>query len=245
MKTIIIFGATSAIAEQTARIYARKGAQLLLIARNMEKLGIIKDDLIARGANAVEMYESDLANIDRHEALINYITTEYNKIDIALIAYGVLGDQKQEEANYQDAEQSFTTNCTSVLSLLHRLANLLEQQASGTIAVISSPSGDRGRQSNYIYGAAKGALSIYCQGLRNRLAKHKVHVLVIKPGFVDTPMTKDFKKGLLWVQSNRIAKGIAKSIQRKKDTVYLPGIWRWIMLIIKLIPEKIFKRLKL
>jgi short-subunit dehydrogenase len=227
MKNIVIFGATSSIAEQTARIYAGKGARLLLIARNMEKLAIIKDDLMTRGANAVDTYEADLADINQHESLINYITSKYEIIDIALIAYGVLGDQKLEEENYKDAEQSFTINCTSVLSLLHRLANFFEKQASGTIAVISSPSGDRGRQSNYIYGAAKGALSIYCQGLRNRLAKHKVHVL------------------FMWVQSNRIAKGITKSIQRKKDTVYLPGIWRWIMLIIKLIPEKIFKRLKL
>lgn len=245
MKNIVILGATSAIAEQTARIYAHKGEQLLLVARNQEKLNIIKDDLLTRGANKVITHTSDLARIDTHSALMDFISSKIGKIDVVLIAYGILGNQQHEETDFLLAEESFTINCSSVLSLLHRLANLFEKQQCGTIAVLSSPAGDRGRQSNYIYGAAKGALSIYCQGLRNRLAKHQVQVLTIKPGFVDTPMTKDFKKGLLWVQPQTIAKGIVKAILLKKDIVYLPGIWRWIMLIIRLIPEKLFKRLNL
>ena len=169
MKNIVIFGATSAIAEQTARIYATQSANMILVARNSEKLNIIKDDLLVRGATSVITMTSDLADTTKHNDLINSINNEFKQTDIALITYGILGNQKKEEADYEAAAHSFTTNCTSVLSLLHRLANLFEKQQSGTIAVISSPSGDRGRQSNYIYGAAKGALSAYCQGLRNRL----------------------------------------------------------------------------
>jgi short-subunit dehydrogenase len=111
--------------------------------------------------------------------------------------------------------------------------------------VISSVAGDRGRQSNYIYGSAKGALNIYLQGLRNRLHKANVQVLTIKPGFVDTPMTHEFKKGLLWVKPQTIAKDIVKGITHRRHEIYTPGFWRFIMLIIKLIPECLFKRLKL
>jgi decaprenylphospho-beta-D-erythro-pentofuranosid-2-ulose 2-reductase len=125
------------------------------------------------------------------------------------------------------------------------LAKQLEQQGHGCIAVISSVAGDRGRQSNYVYGTAKGALSIFLQGLRNRLGKTGVQVLTIKPGFVDSPMTKDFDKGLLWVKPAMIAQGILRAIEKKKEVVYLPFFWRYIMLIIKMIPEKIFKRLTL
>ena len=133
----------------------------------------------------------------------------------------------------------------SVISLLTILANQLEHQGSGSIAVITSPSGDRGRQSNYIYGTAKGALTIFLQGLRNRLSKSNVHVLTIKPGFVDTPMTKDFKKGFLWVNPDVVSKGIYNAINKKREVVYLPFFWRYIMIIIKSIPEKLFKYLSL
>jgi len=143
------------------------------------------------------------------------------------------------------AMMELQTNFTTVVSLLTLLANLFERQGRGSIAVISSVAGDRGRQSNYVYGAAKGALTIYLQGLRNRLAKANVHVLTIKPGFVDTPMTRDFKKGLLWVGPDVIARGIVKAIDKRKDVAYLPFFWRYIMFIIKIIPERIFKRLSL
>jgi len=143
------------------------------------------------------------------------------------------------------ALQELQTNCLSVLSLLTRLANQLEQQGHGCLAVISSVAGDRGRQSNYIYGTAKGALTIFLQGLRNRLGKTGVQVLTIKPGFVDSPMTRDFNKGLLWVKPAKIAEGILKAIDKRKEVVYLPFFWRYIMLIIRLIPEKVFKRLSL
>jgi len=129
--------------------------------------------------------------------------------------------------------------------LLTPIANRFERQGFGCIAVISSVAGDRGRQSNYIYGTAKGALTIFLQGLRNRLHKSGVHVLTIKPGFVDTPMTSEFKKGLLGVGPESIAKGSHRAIARKKNVVYLPWFWRGVMALIKAVPERIFCRLAL
>jgi short-subunit dehydrogenase len=132
-----------------------------------------------------------------------------------------------------------------VIALATVLANRFEAQRSGSIAVISSVAGDRGRQSNYVYGAAKGAVTLLLQGLRNRLSKSGVQVLTIKPGFVDTPMTAEFKKGALWAKPDDIAHGIVSAIDRRRDVVYLPGFWRLIMLIIRHIPEPIFKRMSL
>ncbi len=133
----------------------------------------------------------------------------------------------------------------SVISLLTHLGNRFEAQRHGAIAVISSVAGDRGRLSNYVYGTAKGAVSIFMQGLRNRLYKSGVNVLTIKPGFVDTPMTAQLPKGALWAQPDHIAAGIIKAIDSGKTVVYLPGFWRLIMLIIKSIPESVFRRLSL
>ena len=245
MNRIVILGATSAIAEQTARLYAQQGASLYLVARNTERLVTIAADLKIRGAAQVETEALDLSQSDAHQAMLEQAKIKLGGVDILLVAFGTLGDQKASERDITVAMQELHTNCLSVISILTHSANLMEQQGSGTIAVISSVAGDRGRQSNYVYGTAKGALTIFLQGLRNRLAKKNIHVLTIKPGFVDTPMTVDFKKGLLWVSPEVIAQGIVKAINKNKDVVYLPFFWRYIMLIIKLIPEKIFKKLSL
>jgi hypothetical protein len=205
----------------------------------------MKKDMLVRGATEVEYEALDLANDELHADLIKRATEKMGSIDIVLVAYGTLANQEKAAKNYKNTLAELQTNCLSVISLLTLLANQMEKQGSGTLAVISSPAGDRGRQSNYIYGTAKGALTIFLQGLRNRLCKSNVHVLTIKPGFVDTPMTKDFKKGLLWVNPTVISTGIYKAIKKKKEVVYLPFFWRYIMLIIKSIPEKIFKHLSL
>ncbi|MFO8024391.1 SDR family oxidoreductase [Thiohalophilus sp.] len=245
MKKILILGATSAIAEQTARLYADRGAQLMLVARDEDKLRRLADDLSIRGAEQVKWQSCNLNDTAGHENLLSESVNQLGDLDMVLIAYGTLGEQVAGEQDYHVALAELQTNCLSVLSLLTLLANYFESQQSGTIAVISSVAGDRGRQSNYIYGTAKGALSLFLQGLRNRLHKAGVHVLTIKPGFVDTPMTREFKKGLLWVQPQAIAAGIVKAVDRRQDVVYLPFFWRYIMLFIKLIPEFIFKRLSL
>ncbi len=245
MKRILILGATSAIAEQTARLYADRGAQLMLAARDEGKLRRLADDLNIRGAEQVKWQALDLNDTAEHENLLFNTEKQLGGLDMVLIAYGTLGQQAAGEQDFNVALEELQTNCLSVLSFLTLIANRFEAQQSGTIAVISSVAGDRGRQSNYIYGTAKGALTIFLQGLRNRLHKAGVQVLTIKPGFVDTPMTREFKKGLLWVKPQVIAAGIVRAVDSRKNVVYLPFFWRYIMLIIKLIPEFIFKRLSL
>lgn len=245
MKRVLILGATSAIAEQTARLFAARGDRLFLVARNADRLQAMCEDLRVRGAHACELRVQDLADQGQHAALLDEARQKLNGLDVVLIAYGTLGDQAASQQSVEVTLQELQTNCLSVLSLLTLLANHFEQQQSGCIAVISSVAGDRGRQSNYVYGTAKGALTIFLQGLRNRLSKANVQVLTIKPGFVDTPMTRDFRKGLLWAKPAQIAQGILSAIDRRKDVIYLPFFWRYIMLIIKSIPEKIFKRLSL
>ena len=199
MSNILILGATSAIAKQTTRLFAADEHNLYLVARNEDKLISMKQDMLVRGAKDVHYEQMDLAEENKHAELIKRVTDTMGSIDTVLIAYGTLGEQKKSEESYSNTLKELQINCLSILSLLTIIANQLELQKSGSIAVISSVAGDRGRQSNYIYGTAKGALTIFLQGLRNRLAKSNVHVLTIKPGFVDTPMTKDIKKGLLWV----------------------------------------------
>lgn len=245
MTRILILGATSAIAEHTARRYAERGAQLMLVARDQDKLKRLSEDLVIRGAGKAEWQALDLNDTTRHEKLLVQTEKQLGGLDLVLIAYGTLGEQAAGEQDYAAALHELETNCLSVLSLLTLIGNRFEAQQSGSIAVISSVAGDRGRQSNYIYGTAKGALTIFLQGLRNRLHRAGVQVLTIKPGFVDTPMTREFKKGLLWVKPEVIAAGIVKAVDKRKDVVYLPFFWRYIMLIIKLIPEFIFKRLSL
>ena len=181
MSNILILGATSAIAKHTTRLLAADEHSLYLVARNEDKLTSMKQDMLVRGATDVHYEISDLADDSQHIELIRRATDAMGSIDTVLIAYGTLGNQTESAANYQNTLKELQINCLSVISLLTILANQLEQQGSGSIAVISSPSGDRGRQSNYIYGTAKGALTIFLQGLRNRLSKSKVHVLTIKP----------------------------------------------------------------
>lgn len=245
MKKIVIFGASSAIAAATAKIYATQGAEILLIARNAEKLEAVKNDLIARGAAKVQTIVSTLGETSGHKTLFAEIHLLQPEFDIALIAYGSLGNQQKQQVDFGEIKQELEINFISVVSLLTSLASYFSRKKSGTIAVISSVAGDRGRQSNYIYGAAKGALTITLQGLRNQLFPIGVHVLTIKPGFVDTPMTADVKKNFLFVTPEQIASGIVDAIEKKRDVAYLPWFWRYIMLIIRIIPEFIFKRLKL
>ncbi|MEX0649516.1 MAG: SDR family oxidoreductase [Candidatus Andersenbacteria bacterium] len=242
---IIVFGAASAIAQATIRIWSVKGYRLFLVDRDADRLQAVTDDAKTRGAKEVFTRALDLTDQEQHASLVREATEKLGVIDIALTAYGTLGNQQAGEKDFTAALKELEVNFISVASLLTHLATYFEERGTGTIAVISSVAGDRGRQSNYIYGAAKGALTTFLSGLRNRLAKKGVQVLTIKPGFVDTPMTKDFKKGLLWVKPEVIAGGIVRAVEKKKDVVYLPWFWRYIMLIIRTIPEPIFKKMSL
>jgi len=242
-KNILIMGATSAIAEAVAREYAVQGHRLYLMARNESRLSTIAHDLKVRGAADVAVTSFDVDDFSTHAATIDQAYIVMNTIDIVMIAYGSLPDQKVLEKSAIDTVASCNTNALSVISFLTLLANRFEAQKNGTIAVITSVAGDRGRQSNYIYGASKAMVSVFLQGLRNRLFSANVNVLDIKPGFVDTPMTAHIKKGgPLWAQPGAVAKDIVAAIEKKKDLLYTPFFWRYIMLIICSIPEAIFKR---
>lgn len=246
MSKVLIIGATSAIAQATARIMAARGDALILVGRSEEKLKAVADDLLVRGAERVDFTAMDANETGKHEPLIGTVYEMLGGLDTVLIAHGVLPEQEACQKDFDQAAQSLHTNFMSVVSLLTPIANRLEEQNHGCIAVISSVAGDRGRQSNYVYGTAKAAVSTFLSGLRNRLSKSGVAVVDIRPGFVDTPMTAEFeKKGFLWAQPEAIAKGIIRAIDKKKDIVYLPFFWRWIMLIIRCIPERIFKKLGL
>ena len=246
MSQVLVIGAGSAIAEATARIYAGRGDRLFLVARDAVRLDIVADDLRVRSAEQVDVLVADLTDHDRHAEIIAAAMDAMPELDIVLVAHGILPDQENCQQNVEDTLYSIDVNFLSVVALLTPLANQLEERAKGTVAVISSVAGDRGRQSNYVYGSAKSGLNAFLQGMRNRLSKSAVHVLTIKPGFVDTPMTAHIpERGILWAQPEDVAAGIVKAIDKRRNVVYLPGFWALIMLIVRSIPETIFKKLSL
>jgi hypothetical protein len=243
MQKVLIIGATSAMAQETAKLFAQLGDVLFLAARNEEKVQAVAGDLQVRGAKQVDYMVLDLNNFERHEALIDKAIQTLNGLDIVLMAHGTLGDQTNSQNSVDVTLQELNTNMMSYISLLTIIANRFEAQKKGTIAVISSVAGERGRQSNYVYGTAKSAVTTFTQGLRGRLSRSNVTVITIKPGFVDTPMTAHVKKGALFISAEKAGKIIFQAIQKKKEVVYVPWFWWGIMAIIKLIPEPIFKRL--
>jgi decaprenylphospho-beta-D-erythro-pentofuranosid-2-ulose 2-reductase len=245
MKKILIIGATSSIAEHCARIWASRGDAIYLVARNEEHIQTIATDLKVRGAEHIATFCIDLNEIDQHATLLNAAENEMNGIDIVLVAHGTLPDQKLCEQNVSETISQIQTNALSTVSLLTLISNRFEAKKEGTIAVISSVAGERGRASNYVYGSAKALLTAFTSGLRQRLYKSNVAVITIKPGFVDTPMTTKFQKGLLWAKPSSIAINIVKAIDEKKDEIYVPKFWWLFIFIIKQIPNILFKKLKL
>jgi decaprenylphospho-beta-D-erythro-pentofuranosid-2-ulose 2-reductase len=245
MKKTLLIGANSGIAEAVARRLAARGDRLYLFARSPERLHALAADLGLRGGQAAGYAVFDANRFDTHSSAIEAAVQSLGGLDAVLIAHGTLGDQKTCEASVPETLAQLSTNALSVISLCTLLANRSESQWAGCLAVISSVAGDRGRQSNYVYGTAKAAVSTFLQGLRNRLDRHGVRVVTIKPGFVDTPMTSGLKKGPLFASADKVACGIIAAMDRGKDVVYLPFFWAPIMAVIRAVPERIFKKLKL
>ena len=246
LERVVIFGATSGIAQAAARRLATRGARLHLIGRDPAKLEAVRADLAARGAPNVTVSTADLDDVPRHRALIDEADTALGGIDAALIAQGTLSDQAACQADFERTAAEWLTNFIAPASLAAELANRFEARGAGTIAVIGSVAGDRGRKTNYVYGTAKGALATFLQGLRGRLHDKGVAVVTVKPGFVDTPMTAGIaKKGLLWASPDQVGAGIVRAMERGTPEVYLPWFWWPIMFILRHLPERIFVRLKI
>lgn len=228
-----------------ARRLAAAGASFYLVARSEAKLEAVACDLETRGAKEVFAQVMNLDDTQEHPKMLASAAESLGHIDLALIAYGVLGEQEAAQADYLVAEKILQTNFLSAVSLSTWLGNYFEARKGGALAVISSVAGDRGRKSNYVYGASKGALNIFLDGLRNRVDRSGVHVLTIRPGFVSTPMTAHLKQNALFAHPNQIADGILGAIRTRKDIVYLPRIWRPVMFLIRNIPEAIFKKMNM
>jgi len=237
---VLILGATSAIAAEAAAIYAERGDRLHLVGRDPEKLARVR----ARCAKtAVTSESADFSRLDENAGVIERAFAALGQIDVVLIAHGELGDQLASERSFDDAERTLRVNFSSVVSLLIPLANRLEAARAGKIGVITSVAGERGRPRNYTYGAAKGALNVYLQGLRTRLYPSRVSVTTIKLGPVDTPMTEGHAKHALFGKPPRVAQSIVHAIDARVAEAYVPWFWQLIMPAVKAVPEALFQRL--
>lgn len=243
MKNVLVIGATSTVAGRCARLWAARGNALYLVARDEERLKVSGVDLKVRGAREAYIHCIDLNNRELHAAMLDAASAAMGSIDIVLIAHGTLPQQEACERSVSKTLAEINTNALSTISLLTLLANRFEERRAGAIAVISSVAGDRGRASNYIYGSAKAMITAFTSGLRQRLHKSDVAVVTIKLGFVDTPMTASFKKGVLWATPAGVAEKIVQAIDERKGEVYVPGFWWAVMTVIKAIPQRFFNKM--
>lgn len=244
-RKVLVLGATSGIAEATARIWAREGANLFLVGRNAERVNAVAADLRVRGAAYVDVAISDLDDIDQHADLLARAITSLGGLDVAYLAVGILGEQPRAEQDTEHALHILHTNFTAPVSLLTWLANFCVKQGFGTLAVLSSVAGERGRKSNYVYGSSKAGLTAFLAGLRNRVDREGVHVLTIKPGPVKTSMTAGMKGSEKFADPDKVAREIAKAVDSGRDVLYTPFQWAPIMFVIRAIPERVFKKLNL
>jgi decaprenylphospho-beta-D-erythro-pentofuranosid-2-ulose 2-reductase len=244
-RRVLILGATSAIAQAVARVYAHAGARLALVARNRQYLDVVASDLRVRGASALWTEVADLLDVERHPALVERAEQALGGLDVALVAHGVLPVQTDALLDRRLAELCWTTNFLSAASLLEAVGRRMEEAGSGTLGVLSSVAGDRGRAENYVYGASKAALSAYASGLGQRLAKTGVRVVTVKPGPVATPMTvgRTTRPGLL-ADVDDVGRRVHKALERGWRVVYAPAYWRLIMGVLKHLPTALFEKMR-
>lgn len=250
MARVILLGATSAIAAECALLFAARGDRLFLVGRDPTKL----DDTVARvratssdavvGAEARDLAATGPNDDGGNAALIARAQVALGGIDVALIAHGDLGDQLASEERFDEAERILRVNFTSVVSLVVPLANVLEAQRAGALVVITSVAGDRGRPRNYTYGAAKGALGLYLQGVRSRLYLKGARVVNVKLGPVDTPMTTTHAKNALFAEKRAVARDIVRACDGHDGEIYVPAFWAGVMPVVRLLPESIFQRVR-
>jgi decaprenylphospho-beta-D-erythro-pentofuranosid-2-ulose 2-reductase len=241
MAGVLILGATSAIAAAAARLYAGRGDRLHLVGRSAGKLEALRAQLA--GAE-LSWACADFNDTAAAPAIIEEAIRALGTIDVVLVAHGYLGDQLGSERTFAEAELILRTNFLGVVALLIPLANHLEAAGHGRLGVITSVAGDRGRPRNFTYGAAKGGLGLYLQGLRSRLYPAGVTVTTLKLGPVDTPMTVDHRKNVLFARPDGVARTIVAAIDRGEGEAYVPRYWRAIMSVVRNAPEALFQRLR-
>jgi len=240
---MLILGATSDIARAVARRFAGEGWSLILAARNTALLERLTKDIQVRTGRKVVSVFFDVLDMDSHKAFWENLP---ERPDAVFCAVGYLGDQKLAEKDFSQVQRIVLTNYVGILSILNLVAREFETNRKGLIIGVSSVAGERGRQSNYFYGSAKAGLTAYLSGLRNRLSPAHVQVLTVQPGFVMTAMTQNMKlPPLLIAQPDEVAEDILRAVKKGKDVIYTKWFWRYIMWLIRLLPEKLFKRLKL
>ena len=242
---VLILGATSPIARALAACYAQRGARVVLAAREADELERIAQDLRLRYQAPVTTARFDATEFDAHWPLIAALEQAHGPLDVAALAFGELGEQADSERDFARAQRVIHTNYTGAVSICEALAARMSERGQGSLVAISSVAGDRGRASNYIYGSAKGALTLYLQGLRNRLHKRHVRVTTVKLGFVDTRMTFGLQTRVPVATPEQAAEAIFEAQQRGLDVLYYPRFWAGVMGLIRAMPEPLFKRLSL
>jgi len=243
MSSVLILGAGSDIARALAHSFAERGDDITLASRGVDELGRLAADLEIRHGVTAAALRFDALDTDSHRAFYEALP---DKPDTVVCAFGYLGEQERAQSDFAETRRIIDTNYTGAVSILEIAAADMQARGAGAIVGIGSVAGDRGRQSNYIYGSAKGAFAIYLAGLRNRLARTGVHVMTVKPGFVDTKMTAGLDlPAPVTARPEQVAAAIMKGLRRRSNTVYSLWMWRYIMLIIRHIPEFIFKRLSM
>lgn len=243
MATVLILGAASDMAIAIAEKFASEGCHIQLAARNVQRLVPLQSDLAIKYNSRVSIHEFDAIDTESHAKFFDDLNV---KPDITVCVFGYLGDNEKGMSEWGEAGKIIATNYTGAVSILNHFAKYYAGRQEGIIAGIASVAGERGRQSNFLYGSAKAGFIAYLSGLRNRLYREKVHVLTVQPGFVYTKMTEELSlPKLLTATPQQVAEVVYRGVIKRKNIVYVKWFWRWIMLIIKLIPEPIFKRLKL
>lgn len=243
--SVLILGATSRVARELALRYAEAGHAVAIAARDLDEAGRIAADVTVRAEVPAQAYAFDATDFDGHPALIAAVEDALGPVEVAVVAFGDMGDQEASQADFAAARRVIEVNYTGAASVCEALAAVMEPRGRGAIVGISSVAGDRGRQSNYFYGSAKGAFTLYLGGLRNRLHGAGITVLTVRLGFVDTRMTYGMQTGIPIADPAAISRQIVDAVERGADDIYLPRFWRGIMGIIRAIPEKVFKRLEL
>ena len=242
-KTLLLLGAGSDIAKAIARKFASKGFAIQLAGRNTEQLTRLKRDIESRYEATVSNYHFDAENFESHATLISELSI---LPDIVVYAAGVMHEQIEASNTWSKSKNMIDVNYSGAISIINLLATKFSERGSGCIIGISSVAGERGRGSNYIYGSTKAAFTAYLSGLRNQLFKKGVQVITVKPGFVYTKMTREIDlPAKLSAQPGKVADAIFNAVIKRKDIIYVKPVWRSIMLIIRCIPESVFKRTKL